>query len=120
MIVIMGPKPDFTSNEKSTIVSELENEKTTIKISKIQRRDHRTVKTFEQSPISVRSREDKSNWSVASNCTLSRVKREVVRNLCPTCRELFKRVGRKNVSKTSRCRLLKQVAKNVKLVTRPL
>ena len=116
----MGPKRDLTSNEKSTIVSELGNGKTTIEISKILGRDHRTVKKFVQFPISVRSREDKGKSRVASNRTLSCVKRKVVRNPCLTSIELFKCVGREDVSKTIRCRLLKQVAKNVKPVTRPI
>ena len=77
----MGPKRDHTSNEKSIIVSELGNGKTTIEISEILGRDHRTVKKFVQSPISGRrtedkdysredkgnSREDKGNSRVASN-----------------------------------------------------
>lgn len=115
----MGQKRDLTSNEKSTIVSELGKGKTTIQISKILGRDHRTVKKFVQSPASVRPRADKGISRVSSHRTLVRVKREVVRNPCLTSRELFKRCGREDVSKSTRCRLLKQVAKNVKPVTRP-
>ena len=69
MIVIMGRKRDVTPNEKSTIVSELGKGKTTIEISKILGRDHRTVKK------SVQSREDKDKSSVASNRTLSLAKK---------------------------------------------
>ena len=76
------------------------------------------MKKFVQSPISVQWREDEGNPRVASNRTLSRVKREVVRNPCLTCRELIKRVGRENVSKITRCRLLKKVANNLKPVIR--
>ncbi|CAI9737187.1 carcinoembryonic antigen-related cell adhesion molecule 5-like [Octopus vulgaris] len=57
--VIRGQKRDLTSNEKSNIVSELGKGKTTIEISKIVGKDHRTVKEFVQSPISV--------WSWADN-----------------------------------------------------
>ena len=70
----MGPKRDLTSNGKSTIVSVLGKGKTTIKISKILGRDHRAVKKYVQSLISVRSREDKDYSKVASNRTSSRVK----------------------------------------------
>ena len=97
------------------------------------------MKKFVQCPISVRSSEDKGNsWEdksnsrenkgnsrenkgnsrVASNGTMSRAKREVVRNPCLTFREDVRPVVREDVSKTTRCRLLKQVANNVKPVTR--
>ena len=113
MIVIMGQKRDHTANEKSTIVSEIGKGKTNIEISKILERDHRTIKKFVQFPISVRSRKDKGKSRVTPNRTLSRVRKEVVWNPCLTSRELFRRVGREAVSKTIRCRFLKQVAKNV-------
>lgn len=46
------------------------------------------------------------------------MKREVVQNPSLTSRGIFKRFGREDVSKTTRNRLLEQVAINVKPVTR--
>ena len=92
----MGQKRDLTSNEKSTIASDLGKEKTTIEILG---RDHRTVKKSVQSQIFIRSREDEGKSRVPSNRTLSHVKREVVRNPYLTSRELFKCLAGKTYRK---------------------
>ncbi|CAI9715197.1 Hypothetical predicted protein [Octopus vulgaris] len=116
--VIMGQKRDLTSNEKSSIVPEIGKMKTTLEISKILRRGHRNMKKFEESSA-VHSRADMSKWRVVSRCTLSLITREVARSTCLTSREVFKRCGREDISKSTRCSLLKQVAKNVQPVTIP-
>ena len=72
----MGEKRDLTSNEKSFIVSELGKGKSTLEISKMLGRDHRTVKKFVKSAPS-RSRADKGNSRIISRRTMSRIKREV-------------------------------------------
>lgn len=115
----MGQKRDLATSEKSTIVSELGKGKTTLEISKILKRDHRTVKKFVESSAAARSRSDKGVSRTISRRTLSRVTREVVKNPSLNSKEIFKRCGRDDVSKATRCRTLRKVSKHVKPVTKP-
>lgn len=67
-----------------------------------------------QLTITVWAMSDKSKLSVALIRTLSRLKMEVVPNSCLTSQEFFKHCSKTELSKTTKCLLLKQIARNAK------
>ena len=115
----MGQKSDLTSEEKFAIVAELGKRRTTLEISKMLEREHRTLKKSVQSCPPTRSRSDKGVSRVISKRSMSRLKREVVKNPGLTIGNVFKRIGSEDISKFTRCRLLNKLRKNEKPVTRP-
>lgn len=115
----MGRKGGLTASEKSVITSQLAEGKSTLEISKNIGRYHQTVKNFVKDPTKVRKRVDKGQTRVVCKRSLSRIKREAVKNPGLTSRELFNRIGETTVSRTTRCRVLKQVAKPVMPIKKP-
>ena len=81
-------------------------------------RDHQTAKKFVQS-YPTRSRSGKGVSRVIFKRSMLRLEREVVKNPGLTSGNVFKRIGREDISKCTRCRLLNKLGKNVKPVTRP-
>ena len=115
----MGRKCGLTNVEKSTITIELGKGKSTLEIAKILGRYHQTVKNYAKDPSKVRTRSDKGKNRIVSRRSMMRIKREATKNPGLCSKELFDRVGLGNVSKTTRCRTLRQVAKSVNPETKP-
>ena len=114
----MGRKGGLTDVEKSTITIELDKVKSTLEIAKSLGRYHQTVKNYVNDPSKVRTRSDKGKNRIVSRRSMMRIKREATKNPGLCSKELFDRVRLGNVSKTTRCRTLRQVAKSVNSETK--
>ena len=114
----MGRKGSLTDVEKSTITIELGKGKSTLEIAKSLGRYHQTVKNYVNDPSKVRTRSDKGKNRIVSRRSMMRIKREATKNPGLCSKELFDCVRLGNVSKTTRCRTLRQVAKSVNSETK--
>ena len=106
-------------SEKGIITAELAKGKTTLEIAKMIGRYHQTVKNFARDPTKVRQRADKGQSRDVSRRSMLRIKREAVKNHGLSSGKLFEHVRLRNVSKSTRCRRLKKIAKSVKPVSKP-
>ena len=88
----MGCRGGLSALEKSIINSQLGEGKSTLEISKNIGRYHQTVKNFVKDLTKVRKRVDKGESGVLSRRSLSRIKREVIKNPGQTSKELFDRI----------------------------
>ena len=110
----MGKQKDLTQEEKKNIVQRLAQGKKSIEISKQLCRDHRTVKRFIANSNKARKRSDKGVCRSISRRQLSTIKQEVARHPLSTSKHIFEDAGIQGIPTTSRCRILKSVAKGVK------
>lgn len=115
----MGRKGNLTLEERYFILSELEKGRTTLEISKIMQRCHRTVQKCVIRAGAVCSRADKNISRAVSRQQISRIELESVINPFLTSGELFKRCGEEHISKSTRCRILKNLAKPINYLTYP-
>lgn len=118
----MGRKGALTEVEKSKIIQGLHKKHSTLAISKIIGRDHRTVKKFACNPSSCNGRSDKGKMrknGPVSQRDLNLIKREVRRNPLQTSKQVLEAAGVPGVPRTSRCRVLKKIATCGKADIRP-
>ena len=118
----MGRKGALSQAEKSKIVQRLHNKISTLDIAKELHRDHRTIKRYCTNPQLCNGRSDKGKnrrKPFLSRRTMSKIKREVRRNPLETSKQVFEKVGVPDVPKTTRCRILKTIAKYGKPEVRP-
>lgn len=113
----MGKQHDLTKKEKQTIVKCLGDGITTLGISKSLQRDHRTIKLFVKNSQKVRKRNVPKN-NKFSDRDLARIKREVVKNPKSTSKAIFAASGI-TAARTTRCRILNEVARPMKTIKRP-
>ena len=118
-VLTMGRKRDLDSQEKAKIVKCLAEGCSSLEISKIIHRDHRTVKKFVNDSQHVRTRVDKPSRRVLSGRDLAAVKREMSRKPISTSAQIFQAAGLPHVSRSTRCRALRSVGKVVKVKTMP-
>ena len=71
----MGRKTDLEPEEKQRIVELLSHGKTSLDVSKLIHRDHRTVKRFMKNSNKVRGRADKRKFRKISRREISSVKK---------------------------------------------
>ena len=71
----MGRKTDLTPEEKQRIVELLSHGKTSLDISQLIHRDHRTVKIFMENSNKGRGRADKGKFRTISRTEISSVKK---------------------------------------------
>lgn len=115
----MGRKSSLSDTEKNLITQELSKGKTTLDISKILGRCHQTVKKFVANPTKIRQRADKGKPRAITPRSMSRIKREAMKNPGLTSQELFSRIGEPSVPRSTRCRYLKKIALPTKAVSKP-
>ena len=115
----MGKQTDLTDNEKKKIVCGLAKGRKTLQIAKELSRDHRTIKRFVTNVNHTRKRSDKGVRRKLSRRQVSAIKREAVKHLLLTSKQLFEQAGVGEVPRTSRCHIHQTVAKNVKPNIRP-
>lgn len=96
-------------NDLSTI-----KEQETVEIAKNLEIDHRAVNKLIKDPFDVHLRADKGVARVICRRQIHKIKREANMNPYLTSSELFKGCGKDNVPKSTRCRMLKRVARSVK------
>ena len=116
---IMGTKGGLSNSENATLTSELAKGKCTLEISKMIGRYHQTVKNFVKNPAKARKRANKGKSSVVLRRSLLQIKPEVTKHPVMTSREILNQAGLKDVSKSTRCRRLKEVSKQVSPVKKP-
>ena len=85
-------------------------------------RDHRTIKKCVTNPELCNGRSDKgkiSKKAPVSHRAMSRIKREIRRNPLGTSKDVFENADVPDVPKSTRCRILRNVAKCGKPEVRP-
>ena len=115
----MGKKGDLTSDEKSKIVQMLGNGETSNVIAKELGRDHRTIKRFIQNSQGGRKKRAEKPFRKLSGRDVNRIKREIVRRPLATSKDIFSGIGLGDIPRSTRCRVLRQVAKVKKSKKRP-
>ena len=118
----MGRRGALSQAEKSKIIQRLHDNISTLEISKELDRDHRTIKKFVTNPELCNGRSDKGKIrkkAPVSHRAMSRIKREIRRNPLGTSKEVFENADVPDVPKSTRCRILRNVAKCGKPEVRP-
>ncbi|XP_076056525.1 uncharacterized protein LOC143034407 isoform X2 [Oratosquilla oratoria] len=118
----MGRKGALSQAEKSKIVQSIHNKISTLEIAKELDRDHRTIKKFVTNPELCNGRSDKGKIhkkALVSRRAMSRIEREVHCNPLETSKKVFENAGVPDVPKSTRCRILRTVAKCGKPEVRP-
>ena len=117
----MGRKSDLKPEEKKKITQLLNQGKTSLDISKIIHRGHRTVKSYIANSSKVRQRSDKGTFRKISRREISSIKRAVAKKSHSTSFKVFDEAGVPTRSRAGRCRILKSIEKVTKpTVTPPL
>ena len=106
----MGRKQDLQFSEKGKIVTLLSKGRSSLEISKILKRDHRTIKKFANASGTGRKRRDQAKFRKITDRQLHNLKRHVATIPFTTSRKVFQRCGLPKVSRTTRCKALKEVA----------
>ena len=107
---IMAKGKMLTDSEKSQIVKLLALKKSTLEISKELKRDHRTIKSFVNEGKSERKKHKKGRPRVTTARDLRKIKRSLSENPHSTSKTIFDQAGVTNTSKSTRNRILKQMA----------
>ena len=118
----MGRRGALSQAEKSKIILRLHDNISTLEISKELDRDHRTIKKFVTNPELCNGRSDKGKIRKKApvlHRAMSRIKREIRRNPLGTIKEVFENADVPDVPKSTRCRILRNVAKCGKPEVRP-
>ena len=111
----MGRKTDLKPEERQRIVELLSHGKTSLDISKLIRRDHRTVKRFMENSNKVSGRADKEKFRKISRREISSVKKTLSKNPHSTSAEVFHEAGVPSRSRAGRCKILRSIGKVTKL-----
>uniref|UniRef100_A0A668TI68 Ubiquitin-like domain-containing protein n=2 Tax=Oreochromis aureus TaxID=47969 RepID=A0A668TI68_OREAU len=107
----MGQKKDLTGSEKSKIVRYLAEGCSSLKIAKLLKRDHRTIKRFIQNSQQGRKkRVDKPRRKITAH-ELRKVKRAAAKMPLATSLAIFQSCNITGVPKSTRCAILGDMAK---------
>ena len=115
----MGKRGDLTKEEKKIIIQELEKSSSTLEIAKKLKRDHRTIKRFCKDGSKERKRADKGKFRAVNARQIRKIKVEVSRKPYATSKTIFEDANVKNVSRPTRCKVLKTVASVKKAIKAP-
>ena len=115
----MGRRKELTSEEKTIIIKRLGDGKSTLEIAKMIGRDNRTVKKYVADSKAARKRSGKGKMKVVSKRKLSLIKRVLNKNPLANSKKIFDDAGAGNVSRSTRCRVLRHLGKCVKPDIRP-
>jgi transposase len=119
-VILMGKKSDLTAQEKAEIVRKVAAGESTLSVAKELHRDHRTVKRFTDNATFERSRTEKSKFRSVSTRQLAKLRREVAKHPLSTSRDIFAGVDLPDVSRSTRCRILRGIALHQKAKAQPL
>ena len=114
----MGQKRDLTDSEKSKIVKSISEGCSTLEIAEILGRDHRTIKRFV-----ANSQQGRKNHVEKKICKLTakylrRIKHEATRNPLSSSAVIFQNCNLPGVPRSTRCSVLRDMAKVRKAETR--
>lgn len=115
----MSRRPCLSDVEKTSIVSKLADGLTIKTIAAQLDRDPRTIKKYCTDPLKKVPRKDKGKRRAMTRRDLSKVSRELRKNPTSTSNLIFKSAGIENVSKSVRCRILRNIASHVSPIIRP-
>ena len=100
----------LANSERTEIVKLLKENKTTLEISKIIKRDHRTVKRFVNEGKVDRKKHKTGRPRVTTSRYLRKISRSLSMNPHCTSKEIFEKAGLTDVSKRTRNRILGKMA----------
>jgi transposase len=115
----MGRKKDLTSPERAEIVRLLSIGNTTNDIAKTLGRDHRTIKKYVQRSEGGRKKRDEPKRRKISDKQVTRLKREATKTPLASSAMIFKSCGIDNMSRSGRCKVLRELGQVKKAQTRP-
>ena len=110
----MGRRGALSQAEKSKIIQRLHDNISTLEISRELDHDHRTIKKFVTSPELCNGRSDKGKIRKKApvlHRAMSRIKKEIRRNPLWTSKGVFENADVPDVTKSTRWRILRNVAK---------
>lgn len=115
----MGKKKDIKDSEKSKIVDLLSEGTSTLEISRVLGRDHRTIKRVVKDVSKSRVRTKGKGFKNVTQRDLRKLKQTLVKNPLLTSKEIFHQAGMEEVRRDKRCRMLKTLGKVKKASSRP-
>ena len=90
----------------------------TLKISKLLKRDHRTIQTFCNEGRKCRKKRNQPTFNKLTDRDLRKIKTEVKKAPYSTSRSIFEAAGLPKMSRTTRCQALKSIKKANKMTKR--
>lgn len=115
----MGQKKDLTGSEKSKIVRYIAEGCSSLKIAKLLKRDHRTIKRFIQNSQQGRKKRAEKPRRKITARELRKVKRAAAKMPLATSLAIFQSCNITGVPKSTRCAILRDMAKVRKAESRP-
>lgn len=115
----MPRKGRLTAAEKTRIVSGLQEGLSLLEIAKEMGRDKRTLMSFVKNP-STKQRKDKGTRRGVSKRDIRQIGRQLKKSPGCTSSTIFRRAGVAPLSRSTRCRILREAARSVKPIARPL
>ena len=115
----MGQKRDLTDSERSKIVKSLSEGCSTLEIAKILGRDHRTIKRFVANSQQCRKKRGEKKRRKLTAKDLRRIKHKATRNPLSSSAVIFQNCNLPGVPRSTRCSVLRDMAKVRKAETRP-
>ena len=115
----MGKKRDVTVAEKALIVQKRDEGLSAVQIAKDLNRDTRTVKKYLQNINRNRKPRRKLDKPLLDDRVLSRIKREAKKRPLATSKAIFEACGIGNISRSTRCRVMRMVGAVKKALKAP-
>lgn len=116
----MARKKELSCDEKNYIIKELSKGKSSLQISKDLQRDHRTIKKICRDGILPRKKKSQAEFRSLTKRDLSNIRREIIRNPNETSSRIFQGAGAPNVSRETRCKVLRKFADVRNQIKKPL
>ena len=116
----MGKKRGLNESEKTKIIKMLGNGKTTLEISKYLCRDHRTIKDFVIKGKFYIKPAVRDHLKKVSDRDIRKLKFQMSKNPHSSSKTLFEISNAPNVSRTSRCKILKSIGKVMSPLKQPI
>ena len=107
----MGKQKDLKDSEMKKITHLLGLGRSTLEISKIIKRDHRTIKKYVYKGKTKRKDPKRGHLKKLKERDIRKIKTQVRKTPHLSSRSIFESAGIKNISKTLRCKALKTISK---------
>lgn len=115
----MGKRNGLTDDEKENVTRSLAANETTLEIANKLNRDHRTIKRFVSNCCKQRTRSDKGKLRTINRRQLTALKRTASSHPLSNSKSIFSEAGLNVQSKSTRCRILRKIAKVKKATKQP-
>lgn len=115
----MGKRKDLSQVEKDRIVQFLQEKKTTLEISKMLQRDHRTVKKAVLGLTKQRVRTKRTCFKNISERKMRQLKMILQKYPLLSSSQVFQKAGLQDVKKNTRCRILQKLGRVRKAASTP-